>query len=81
MGEDWLGREGEIEATGEREWGKNSQMAVSTLVKLEAYRKRGSHMRRVATATRGGSEVLWDVGAVGHPQQMSFTTTFLLSFK
>lgn len=49
---------------GEREWGKNSKMAVCTLVKLEAYRERGSHMRRVATETKGGSEVLWDGGAV-----------------
>lgn len=37
-------------------------MAVCTFVKLEAYRERGSHMRRVATETKGGSEVLWDGG-------------------
>lgn len=51
-------------------------MAVCTLVKLEAYRERGSHMRRVATETKGGSEVLWDGGAVGHPQRMPSAAAF-----
>lgn len=74
-----MGRDGEIEADGERERGKNSKMAVCTLVKLEAYTETGSHMRRVATATKGGSEVLWDGGAVGHPQRMSSATAFFFS--
>lgn len=55
-------------------------MAVCTLVKLEAYRERGSHMRRVATATKGGSEALWAGRAVGHPQRMSSATAGFFFF-
>lgn len=56
-------------------------MVMCTLVKLEAYRERGSHMRRIATVTKGGSQVLWDGRAVGHSQRMRSAAAFFIYLK